>query len=159
MIWVVLIATAIAAADQLSKWLVVRSISDGASHVIISGFFNLVHWRNTGAAWGIFQDYNTVLAIVSILTILVLFFFRHSFLLHHKTSRLALGLIIGGIVGNFIDRVRFGYVVDFLDFFVGRHHWPAFNVADSAICVGVALYVVFSWRNEPQTHSKTVAEA
>jgi signal peptidase II len=159
MIWVVLIATAIAAADQLTKWLVVRFISDGESRAIINGFFNIVHWRNTGAAWGIFQDYNSVLAVVSVLTILVLFLFRHSFQLHHKSSRIALGLITGGIIGNFIDRVRMGYVVDFLDFFVGRHHWPAFNVADSAICVGVALYVVFSWRNEPQAHPRTVAEA
>jgi signal peptidase II len=146
-------------ADQLSKWLVLRFIGDGESRVVINGFLNLVQWRNTGAAWGIFQDYNTVLAIVSVVTILVLFLFRHSFQLQHKTSRLALGLIAGGIVGNFFDRVRVGYVVDFLDFFVGRHHWPAFNVADSAICVGVALYVIFSWRNDPQTHAKTVAEA
>ena len=159
MIWVVLIAMAIAVVDQFTKWLAVRFVGDGESHVVINGFFNIVHWRNSGAAWGIFQDYNTILAVVSILTILVLFLFRHSFQLHHKTSRIALGLITGGIVGNFIDRVRFGYVVDFLDFFVGRHHWPAFNVADSAICVGVALYVIFSWRNEPQAHPKTVAEA
>jgi signal peptidase II len=150
-IWVVLIAAAIAAADQLSKWLVVRFISEGESRVVINGFFNLVHWRNTGAAWGIFQDYNSILAVVSVVTILVLLLFRHSFQLQHKTSRIALGLIAGGIVGNFLDRVRVGYVVDFLDFFVGRHHWPAFNVADSAICVGVALYIIVSWRSESES--------
>jgi signal peptidase II len=158
-IWVVVIAAAIAAADQSTKWLVLRFVGDGESRAVINGFFNLVQWRNTGAAWGIFQDYNTVLAIVSVLTILVLYLFRHSFQLHHKSSRLALGLIAGGIVGNFVDRVRFGYVVDFLDFFIGRYHWPAFNLADSAICVGVALYVIFSWSNEPRVQPKPAAQA
>ena len=151
MTWVVLIAMTVAVVDQFTKWLVVRFLGDGEFRVVIDGFFNLVHWRNSGAAWGIFQDRNAILAIISVVTILVLFFFRHSFQLQYKTSRIALGLITGGIIGNFIDRVRFGYVVDFLDFFVGRHHWPAFNVADSAICVGVVLYIFVSWRSESES--------
>jgi signal peptidase II len=156
--WVALIAVAIAATDQLTKWLVVSSIGPGESIVVIDGFFQIVSWRNTGAAWGIFQDYNTLLAVVSILTILVLYLFRHSFQLQRNSSRIALGLIIGGIIGNFIDRVRVGYVIDFLDFYVGRFHWPAFNVADSAICIGVALYILVSWRSEPKK-DRPVAEA
>ncbi len=158
MTWVVLIAVGVTALDQLTKWLVVTFIRADESVGVIDGFFNIVNWRNTGAAWGIFQDYNTFLAVVSLLTILVLYLLRHSFQLQRKASRVALGLILGGIMGNFIDRVRFGYVVDFLDFYVGRFHWPAFNVADSAICVGVALYIIISWRSD-RREAAPVAEA
>jgi signal peptidase II len=145
--WVALIAVAIAALDQLSKWLIVRSISPEETRVVISGFFSLVSVRNTGAAWGIFRDYNLVLTAISVLTVLGLYLFRHSFQLNRPSLRVALGLIAGGIVGNLIDRIRVGSVIDFLSFYVGEYHWPAFNVADSAICVGVGLYIIMSWRN------------
>ncbi len=146
--WVVLIAATIAALDQFTKWLVVRSIRPEESRVVISGFFNLVNWRNTGAAWGILRDYNLVLTVVSLLTVLALYLFRHSFQLHRSGSRVALGLITGGIIGNLIDRVHAGHVIDFLFFYIARYHWPAFNVADSAICVGVGLYIILSWRGD-----------
>src|ERR1017187_6316678 len=145
--WVALIAVTIAALDQLSKWLIVRSISPEETRVVISGFFSLVSVRNTGAAWGIFRDYNLVLTAISVLTVLGLYLFRHSFQLNRPSLRVALGLIAGGIVGNLIDRIRVGSVIDFLSFYVGEYHWPAFNVADSAICVGVGLYIIMSWRN------------
>lgn len=144
MAWVVLIAAAIAVTDQLTKWLITRQIQFGDSVPVIDGFFNLVHWRNTGAAWGTFQDHGSLLIIISLLTILALYLFRHSFQLERMGNRIAFGLICGGIVGNLIDRIRFGSVVDFLDFYVGTHHWPAFNLADSGICVGVALYLMLS---------------
>ena len=144
--WVALIAVAIAAFDQFSKWLVVRSISPTETYVVVSGFFSLVNWRNTGAAWGILQRYNLVLTAVSVLTLLVLWWFRHSFRLKRPAARLALGLIAGGIIGNLIDRVRLGSVIDFLYFYVGPYHWPAFNVADGSICIGVGLYVILTWR-------------
>jgi len=145
--WVALIAVIIAALDQLSKWLIVRSVSPEETRVVISGFFSLVSVRNTGAAWGIFRDYNLVLTVISVLTVLGLYLFRHSFQLSRPSLRVALGLIAGGIVGNLIDRIRVGSVIDFLSFYVGEYHWPAFNVADSAICVGVGLYIIMSWRN------------
>ena len=87
-------------------------------------------------------------AFISLVTILALYLFRHSFGLQRPIAGWALGLIGGGIVGNVLDRVFRGSVVDFFDFYVGVHHWPAFNVADSAICVGVVLYIIVSWRNE-----------
>ena len=145
--WVALIAVIIAALDQLSKWLIVRSISPDEARVVISGFFSLVSVRNTGAAWGIFRDYNLVLTVISLVTVLALYLFRHSFRLSRPGSRVALGLIAGGITGNLIDRIRVGSVIDFLSFYIGQYHWPAFNVADSSICVGVALYIILSWRN------------
>ena len=163
---VALIAATIVVLDQLTKLLVTGYIDGRESLVVVNGFFNLVNWGNTGAAWGIFQRFNLVLAAVSIATILALYLFRHSFQLHRTGNAFALGLIAGGIVGNFIDRIRLGHVVDFLDFYtnvepiaswlgrtLGSNHWPAFNVADSAICVGVVLYIIASWRSdqEPQT--------
>jgi signal peptidase II len=154
--WVVLIAVIVAALDQLTKWFVVRLISAEESRVVISNFFDLVQVQNTGAAWGILKDYNFVLSAVSILAVLALYLFRHSFQLHRLGPRVALGLIVGGIVGNLIDRMRVGHVIDFLSFHIGQYHWPAFNVADSAICVGVGLYVILSWRGDhasQQTHA------
>jgi signal peptidase II len=145
--WVVLIALAITGIDQLTKWLVATRIEFGDSIPIIDGLFNLVHWRNPGAAWGMFQDHGLWLILISLLTILALYLFRHSFQLERTGNRIALGLIGGGILGNLIDRIRCGAVVDFLDFYAGTHHWPAFNVADSAICTGVALYVLLSLCN------------
>jgi signal peptidase II len=145
--WVALIAVTIAALDQLTKWLIVRSVGPDESRVVISGFFTLVNWRNTGAAWGMFQHYNLLLTTVSLLTVLALYLFRHSLQLNRLGPRISLGLIAGGIIGNLIDRIRIGSVVDFLSFYIGQYHWPAFNVADSAICVGVGLYIVLSWRS------------
>jgi len=146
--WVALIAVTVAALDQLTKWVVVRFIGSEESQVVINGFFNLVNWSNTGAAWGMFQNYNLVLAVISLVTVLALYLFRRSFQLTHWGSRIALGLIVGGIIGNLIDRIRVGYVIDFLFFYIGPYHWPAFNVADSAICVGVGLYIILSWRRD-----------
>lgn len=146
--WIALIAAAIAALDQFTKALVVRSLGPIESRVVIDGFFNIVNWRNTGAAWGIFQDRNFLLALVSLATVLVLYLLRHSFQLDRKACRIALGLIGGGIIGNLFDRLRVGSVIDFLDFHINGYHWPAFNVADSAICVGVALYIIVSWQRE-----------
>ncbi len=155
--WVALIAVAIAALDQFSKWLVVRFISPDESRIVVAGFFSLVNWRNTGAAWGIFQHYNLLLTAVSLLTVLVLWLFRHSFSLDRPGPRLALGLIAGGITGNLIDRVRVGSVIDFLYFSIGRYHWPAFNVADSSICIGVGLYIILSWRAGGSTEKQRAA--
>src|SRR5258706_14537026 len=103
---VAVIAATIAVVDQFTKAIVVRFLGQKETRVVIDGFFNLVNWRNTGAAWGIFQDYNLVLAIISVLTVLALYLFRHSFQLERKGSRIALGLIGGGIVGNLADRLR-----------------------------------------------------
>jgi signal peptidase II len=149
----VLIAVAIALADQLTKLLVLRAIHPEHPVVVVDGFFRLVHWTNTGAAWGLFRDSNLLLAIVSVVTILALFCFRRSFQIHLTGSQIALGLISGGITGNLIDRLRLGYVVDFLDFCIGDRHWPAFNVADSAICIGVAVYLIVSYLAERRQKS------
>jgi signal peptidase II len=145
--WVALIGAAVVLLDQATKWLALRLVSPEQPVPVIPGFFQLVNWRNTGAAWGILRDYNWLLTLISALTLVALLVFRKSFGIHQRGPAITLGLILGGIAGNLIDRLRWGSVVDFLDFYVGRHHWPAFNVADSAICIGVGLYIIYSWRS------------
>lgn len=147
---IVPIALLIVVLDQLTKLLVLRWVDPENPIGVIAGCFRLVNWGNTGAAWGIFQNSNTVLAVVSVLTVIVLYLFRKSFQIHRTGTQVAFGLIVGGIIGNMIDRFRYGQVVDFLDFYVDGHHWPAFNVADSAICVGVGLYILMTWSTERQ---------
>jgi signal peptidase II len=151
-VWV--IAAIIVALDQITKFLVVRCLGD-APVPILHGYFQLVNWRNTGAAWGILRNYNFVLAAISIVTLAALYFFRNTFGIQRAVAQWAFGLINGGIVGNLIDRLALGHVVDFLDFHVGEHHWPAFNVADSAICVGVFLYVIISWHHDATDAQKS----
>jgi signal peptidase II len=155
--WVALIAVAIAALDQLTKWLIMRSISPDENRVIIAGFFSLVNWHNTGAAWGIFQRSNLTLTVISLVTIVALFVFRRSFPLSRPGPRVALGLIAGGIIGNLIDRIRVQSVTDFLSFSIGQHSWPAFNVADSSIFIGVTLYIIMSWRGGDTTEKSHAA--
>jgi signal peptidase II len=151
---VVLIAGLIALADQLTKWLVLRLVDPEYPVAVINGLFRLVNWGNTGAAWGMFKDWNIQLGVFSVLIVIALYLFRHSFGIHLVGCQVALGLIVGGIAGNSIDRFWHGYVVDFLDFFVGEHHWPAFNVADSAICCGVVLYIIASYCADRHVRSR-----
>lgn len=146
------VAVAVLVLDQLTKWLVLRWLPMGVEKVVVPGFFKFVHWGNTGAAWSLFHGNNESLAIVSLVALLALFLFRKHFEVHTMTGRIALGLLFGGIIGNVIDRLHpeRGHVIDFLYFFVEKRNgdiagFPAFNVADSAICVGVGLLFVLSW--------------
>jgi len=142
------IAILIALLDQLTKFWVVQRIDPDLPVVVVKDLFRLVNWGNSGAAWGMFQNSNLILAAISAVTLVVICIFRRSFQMHLLGSKIALGLIAGGIIGNVVDRLRYGHVVDFLDFSFRGHHWPAFNVADSAICVGVGLYLIVTWRDE-----------
>ena len=133
-----LIALLIVAADQLSKiW--IRSYPEGQA-IFETGFFRIIHTHNTGAAFGLFQGHSFALTVVALVTIAVillyaLFIYRRFPILDNRLGKSALGLVLGGAVGNLIDRLRFGYVTDFIDFGV----WPAFNIADSAVTVGVIM--------------------
>jgi signal peptidase II len=130
--------------DQIAKEAVRRRLFPGAIVPLVSGWFNLTHVRNTGAAWGMLGGLNGWLALLSVIILVSIVLFRRSYLSDTLTHRVALGLMIGGIVGNLIDRLRLHHVVDFLDFHFRGHHFPAFNLADSAICVGVGLYLLSS---------------
>jgi len=135
-----LTALLIVAADQLSKIWIRANLAIEQSLFEV-GFFRLTHVHNTGAAFGLFRGQSfplTIVALVGIAVILLyaLLVYRHSPYLGNMPSRVALGLVLGGTVGNLIDRLRFGYVTDFIDF----GFWPAFNIADSAITVGVIIF-------------------
>jgi signal peptidase II len=140
-----LLAIAVTALDQWSKQWVRESLPFAESRPVLAGFLNLTHLRNSGAAWGMLGGQNAPLVLLSIVMLSLLVIFRRSFLSPTRSHRIALGLLVGGIVGNMLDRIRLAYVTDFIDVHVGIHHWPAFNVADSAICVGVGVYVVSTW--------------
>lgn len=129
-------------ADQYSKVFIQWNISGAVS--IIPGFFNIVFIRNSGAAWGILSGKSHLLLLISIIVLVLIFIFI-KILTEGWTERYySLALISAGIVGNSIDRLWYGSVVDFLDFYAGKYHWPAFNVADSSIFIGVAIYIISS---------------
>jgi signal peptidase II len=138
-----LIALGIIAADQFTKIWIRSNLALGHS-IPETGFFRLTHVRNTGAVFGLFQDQAFPLTIVSLAAIAVLllyifYLYRRFPYLDNMLGKSALGLVFGGIVGNLIDRLRFGYVTDFID----AGLWPAFNVADSATTVGVVIIALF----------------
>jgi signal peptidase II len=144
-------ALAVILLDQISKYIVLRTIALHESIPVISGFFSLVHTRNRGMAFGLmnrpgsdFSFYFLVAATIAAV-ILLLFWFTK---LKDEERRLIFGisLILGGAIGNLIDRLRLREVIDFLDFYIGTYHWPAFNLADSAITLGtfwVAINLLF----------------
>ena len=140
--------------DQLTKFLVVKSLGHGEEKVIVNGFFRFVHWPNTGASWSLFRDNNTTLAIVAGVAFVVLIFARKHFSTQTLTGQLAFGMILGGIAGNLTDRIipSRQHVIDFLRFYVdtanGEVGFPAFNIADSGICVGVATLFWVTWQTE-----------
>lgn len=145
------IAIAVAVGDQWSKEWVRDSFLLHEIRPVLEGFFNLTYVRNTGAAWGIFGGGNSWLIVFSALTLAAMVVFRRSFLRDSLAHRVALGLLAGGILGNLFDRVRLGYVTDFLDFRFGTYAFPSFNVADAGISVGVAIYLAFSVVEEMRT--------
>jgi signal peptidase II len=133
--------------DQLTKFVALGRLSAGIPVSVIDGFFSLTLVMNPGLAFGMLSSTPTawrwVVALLSIGALAVLSVVGARLLpAGGRVTRLALGLIFGGAVGNLIDRARFGAVVDFLDFYWRGYHWPAFNVADSAISVGVTLLAV-----------------
>ncbi|MDH4333370.1 MAG: signal peptidase II [Desulfobulbaceae bacterium] len=133
--------------DQLTKELVMAYFGLYELQPVIPGLFNLTYLTNTGAAFGMLAGAQSVwrqvfFVGVAVAAIGVMFFSYRQFRSQGKIFAHAIGLVAGGAAGNLIDRLRFGAVVDFLDFYVGTHHWPAFNVADSAITVGVGLFIL-----------------
>jgi len=137
-----LTAIVITISDQWSKHVVRSDFYYGESRTVIEGFFNLTYVRNTGAAWGMLGGHTHVLTIISIVMLLAMIIYRRSFLNDSFSHRLALGLLVGGIVGNLMDRLRQNWVTDFFDFYYGNWHWPCFNIADAAICTGVGIYLL-----------------
>jgi signal peptidase II len=128
---------------------------------VIHGFFNLVHVRNTGGAFGIFGGEkgglgSLLFVLVSLIAIGSILFLFVRLREDEKTLSLSLSLVLSGAIGNLIDRLRLGEVVDFLDFYLFSYHWPAFNIADSAICLGIglmALELLIKDKKKSKNHS------
>jgi signal peptidase II len=152
-LWI--LATLIFVADQATKfWIDARLPfnSYGSTGIpIIPGFFNLVHVGNTGAAWSMFSGRSTMLAMLAAGTLVAMFFWRRHLGLKHRTVQTAFGLLCGGIVGNLVDRILHGHVIDFVDLHFGSYVYPTFNVADAGICIGVFWYVLWSLRQPAST--------
>lgn len=150
------IATVWFVLDQFTKFLVLLWLPEkGTERIVVDGFFKFVHWGNTGAAWSLFRDNNELLAIVALVALLVLFLSRHHFDSRTLLGQLAFGMIFGGIAGNLLDRLLPSrrQVIDFIYFYLHQRGgeeigFPAFNVADSGICIGVALVFWLTWKND-----------
>ena len=140
-----LLATlAIIVFDQFTKVIVDRRMELHESRPIVEGLLSLTYVRNRGGAFGMFSDADmpyqaVVFSLVSLAAFGAIVAYSFKMPAAHRLPQWGLALIMGGAIGNLIDRARLGYVIDFVDAYWGRHHWPAFNVADSAITVGVSL--------------------
>lgn len=140
-----LIALIVIMIDQLSKYIVVKSMNLYESIPVIDGFFYITSHRNEGAAWGILQGQMMFFYIVTILFTLGIIIYMHKYARDHKGLSFALSFILGGAIGNFIDRLFRREVVDFLDFIIFKYDYPIFNLADSALVVGVILFALFTF--------------
>ena len=141
------LALAIVVLDQLTKTEIMSSMRLHESVAVIADFFSLTYIRNPGAAFGLLATSSTLFRLI-FFTITSLFAVGLLGMIFIRlrpgdwAGQLSIAAIFGGAIGNLLDRVRFGEVIDFLDFYIGRYHWPAFNVADAAISVGVFVLIV-----------------
>ncbi len=157
--WLLGLASGVLALDQITKLWIAASLPFNTygppGHIeIVPGFFNLVHVGNTGAAWSVLSGRSTLLALLALVALAAIFLFRRHLGLERRAVQIVFGLLCGGIVGNFVDRIAYGHVVDFLDFHFGTYIYPTFNVADSGIVCGVALYALLNFRlpaEQPET--------
>ena len=133
--------------DQITKLIILKKIALYHSIEVIPGFFNITHILNPGGAFGFMANQSAgirgiLFIVVSSLAICLIFYFYYNTPPAYSLLQTGFALIFGGAVGNMIDRLRFGQVVDFLDFYLGKLHWPAFNVADSAISTGICIFII-----------------
>lgn len=152
---ILLVASITIIIDQISKQLILNAFQPGEVLPVVPGFFNLTLTFNFGAAFGLWSNLPpgwrevALGASITLALLVLMYFLRHS-AQRSTLSQVSLAAVLGGALGNVIDRFRHGYVIDFLDAYWGTYHWPAFNIADSAIVVGVAIVVL-----GPQPHTTT----
>lgn len=157
------VSLGIIALDQWTKWLVEIHLPQHTAQPVIAGFLNLTHVRNTGVAFGLFASHGmnggswllTLLGLAALAAVGIYFWFASP---HDRLLLISLALVVGGAVGNLIDRMSSGAVTDFIDVYVGTWHWPSFNVADSAISVGIVLMAIDSFRSRKKV-SETTSES
>jgi signal peptidase II len=163
------IAGVVFALDQITKAWIFQNLRLGSYHPpdsipVIEGFFYIVHIGNEGAAWGLLSGYSGWLALFALVALAVIYKLRHSLELYRPIMQFAFGLLIGGILGNLVDRMIHGHVIDFLDFHLpfsipyimptGRY--PSFNIADAGIVTGTFLYMWVSFRQPREPEKKPI---
>ena len=143
--------------DQVTKWLIQKNIELHDRRVIIQNIFNIRHDTNNGAAFGLMSGQNLSLIIVTIVAIGFIFvYYRH--FQGNLWMKVALGFLLGGALGNFVDRIRLGEVIDFLQFRLPGFWWPTFNVADVAVCIGAGMLMVHLLRHQGECHAAKQTE-
>jgi len=157
------IAGVIVALDQVTKALVDDFMTLHESRTIVEGLVRLTYVQNRGAAFGILSEaglpYQSLMfSVVSLLALLAIALYAWRMPVQSRLPQTALAMVMGGAVGNLLDRARLGYVIDYLDMYWGPHHWPAFNVADSAICIGIGL-LFFDMRKKPEERANASVAA
>ncbi|MEN1934406.1 lipoprotein signal peptidase LspA [Paenibacillus sp. 102] len=137
-----LIALFVIAIDQVSKWLIVKNMELGTSIPIIDNVLYITSHRNRGAAWGILENQMWFFYIITVVFVGFIVFYMKKYAKTDKLLGISLGLILGGAIGNFIDRVFRQEVVDFIHVYIFSYNYPVFNIADSALCIGVVLIII-----------------
>jgi len=148
--------------DQLTKSMIVQKLFLYEKVEVIRGFFNIIHVRNTGGAFGIFGGEkgglgSVLFVVVSLLAIGAIVYLFVKAREDEKVLAFSFTLILSGALGNLIDRIRYGEVIDFIDFHVSTYHWPAFNIADSAICIGIGLMALELLAKDKKKSTKSQA--
>ncbi|WP_078547263.1 signal peptidase II [Litchfieldia alkalitelluris] len=139
-----IIAVLIILADQLSKWVIVSYMELGQRIPVIHNFLYITSHRNKGAAWGILQGQMWFFYIITTIVVIILVIYIKSLKPHQRLFGIALGLMLGGAIGNFIDRIFRKEVVDFIDTWIFSYDFPIFNIADSALVIGVGLIFILT---------------
>jgi signal peptidase II len=140
------IAALVTGLDQASKYLILEHVRLHESFSLIPGFLDIAHVKNPGVAFGLFSQNKSniqqlVLMSASFVAVCVVFYFYNQTSSRHRFMLAGFALILGGAIGNFIDRIRLGEVVDFIDIYIGDLHWPTFNIADSAVSIGIVIFI------------------
>jgi signal peptidase II len=150
-----LTALTILVADQLTKALVVANLAVGEQARLLGDLVQVWHAQNRGAAFSLFQGGTVVFLIVSVLSIGMVAYFHRSLRDRSPWLHVVLGIVLGGTLGNFIDRLRQGYVTDWLSIGIGDTRWPTFNVADSSVVIGIGILVVYLFLTSPDRREAT----
>jgi len=128
--------------DQLTKFLIKQNFQLSQSIPLIKNILHFTYITNTGSAFGLFKGFNLIFILFSIIVIAVIFYYLKKIKENEKLLQFAVGLILGGTIGNLIDRIFYGFVIDFIDFRI----WPVFNIADSAVTISVVFLIILLWR-------------
>jgi signal peptidase II len=155
MLWIILILSAVAL-DQATKYLITSNLRFEEQIPVIDKFFYITYWRNKGAAWGILQNQRFIFITLTVIMSVVFVFIL--FKTNNKMYKLSISLILSGALGNLIDRVFQGSVVDFLQFFIGSYQYPVFNVADMCVVIGTVILAIYMLFFQKDTEERKVEE-